>query len=222
MLIYIYGPGGPYPAMSYLAKEFNKSQKMCKAIVKAGPIPAWKKDAIKNGDIVYSGSEDMMESFLKVLPNVDSETIKPIYYRPSAIIYRYIDIRSFRDLAKPGIKILVVNGAGQIGLWEDMAMKYGNFGLLKAVRKNIAHVSGNSKDALDYWNTHKDVNAFIIYNIWAIAHHLKPYYIPKRHVIYRDMDISLTYDGEKNKCAKEFYNYVIEAKRAFKYFGWYY
>jgi Accessory colonization factor AcfC, contains ABC-type periplasmic domain len=222
MLIHIYGPGGPYPAMNYVAKEFNKYQNKCRAVVKAGPLPVWKKEALKNGDIIYSGSEDMMEDFLRKLPNIDKSSIKPVYYRPSAIIYRDITIKSFKDLAKPGVKILVVNGAGQVGLWQDMAMKYGNFELLKAIEKNISHISYNSKDALEYWNTHKNVNAFIIYNIWAIAHHIKDYYIPKRHVIYRDMDISLTYKGDKNPCAKEFYNYVIEAKQAFKYFGWSY
>ncbi|MGC8676724.1 MAG: hypothetical protein ACP5UF_00660 [Hydrogenobaculum sp.] len=58
--------------------------------------------------------------------------------------------------------------------------------------------------------------------MWAMAHHIKDYYIPKRYVIYRDMDISLTYKGDKNACAKEFYNYVIDAKQPFKYFRWSY
>ncbi|MGC8676725.1 MAG: hypothetical protein ACP5UF_00665 [Hydrogenobaculum sp.] len=43
MLIHIYGPGGPYSAMNYVVKEFNKNQNQCKAVIKAGSLPAWKK-----------------------------------------------------------------------------------------------------------------------------------------------------------------------------------
>lgn len=31
------------------------------------------------------------------------------------------NIKGFKDLAKSGVKVLVTHGAGQVGMWEDIA-----------------------------------------------------------------------------------------------------
>ncbi len=227
MNVFAYGPGGPYPAMNYASYIFNKSHKTCNVIILAGPTNRWLKDAKKNGDIIYSGSENMMEDFESKLPNIDIKTAYPLYQRPSTIIVRPNNpkhIRYFKDLLRPGVKILIVNGAGQIGLWEDMLGKFGDLKGIRAFEKNIAFVAKNSKQALNYWLTHKDVDAFLIYNIWDIAHpNIGRMVNTGKYTIYRDMDISLTKKGEENACAKEFYSFLKskEGYKIFHRFGWF-
>ena len=118
--IHVYGPGGPAPAMKEAAAAFGKANGV-EVIVTAGPTPQWS-DAMKaDGDVVYSGSEVMMSDFVStfdglVLPN----TVTPLYLRPAGILVRPGNpkrIRSFADLLKPGIRIAVVDGAGQQGMW---------------------------------------------------------------------------------------------------------
>ena len=40
-------------------------------------------------------------------------------------------IKGFKDLAKPNTKVLVTHGAGQVGMWEDIAGRTGNIQLTK-------------------------------------------------------------------------------------------
>ena len=57
------------------------------------------------------------------------------------------EIHGLKDLFAPGRKVLVVNGAGQNGLWEDMAGRLGDIASVKALRANIKVFAGNSADA---------------------------------------------------------------------------
>lgn len=224
MMVFVYGPGGPYPAVNYSAFVFNKIYKTCNIIVKAGPTKSWIKKAKENADIIYSGSENMMEDFESKLDNIDKKSIYPLYQRPSVVIVRNdSDIHSFDDLLKPGVNIMVVNGAGQIGLWEDMFGKYGNLKDLRIFQKNIVYTAKNSKEAINYWKTHKNIEAFLIYNIWGISHpHIGKMISTGKFTIYRDMDIALTKEGESNSCAKKFYSFLKskEGYDIFKRYGW--
>lgn len=225
--VYVYGPGGPYPAIKKAAKVFNKDYKEDVRVI-AGPPNKWKEDAIKNADIIYSGSENMMTDFISMMPNlIDQKTIYPAYLRPAVILVHKgnpLHIHSFYDLLRPGISVMVVQGAGQTGLWEDIAGRDGNIDIIRKLRKNIVFYAPNSAVALKKWMSKSSPDAWIIYNIWQIAHPNAGQIInlDKNHVIYRDMDISLTYKGEKNKVAREFYKFLIskEGKKIFKEFGW--
>ncbi len=59
----IYGPGGPAPVVKELAKAFAK-EKGIEVIVTAGPTPEWLDKAKGNADLIFSGSENMMSSFI--------------------------------------------------------------------------------------------------------------------------------------------------------------
>ncbi|MBU2760575.1 substrate-binding domain-containing protein [Acidithiobacillus sulfurivorans] len=75
--LHVYGPGGPLPAMKMAAQAFSKSHQI-KVLVEAGPIEKWRDQAMANGDLIYSGSENMMTSYLQGLPDlVDVKTIIP-------------------------------------------------------------------------------------------------------------------------------------------------
>lgn len=61
----------------------------------------------------------MMDSFIKTMPNqLSSNDVNVLNIREAGIIVRPNNpknIKSFDDLLKKGIKIMVVDGAGQVG-----------------------------------------------------------------------------------------------------------
>src|SRR5271157_2030041 len=145
-----YGPGGPAPAMREAAKVFGVKKNIT-VIINAGPTPTWKDQAMKDADLIFSGSEYMMTDFVRkdVLGLIDTSTIRTLYLRPSDILVRPGNpkgIKGVKDLAKPSIKILVVEGAGQVGMWEDVAGRTGNAKLVGSVRRNIGFSAQNSAE----------------------------------------------------------------------------
>jgi accessory colonization factor AcfC len=113
--LFMYGPGGPAPAMKEAAAAFEK-QNGTKVEVTAGPTPTWLEKAKQNADVIYSGSETMMTDFTVAMDGrIVEQTITPLYLRPLSILVRPGNpkkISGFKSLLQPGIKILVVNGAG--------------------------------------------------------------------------------------------------------------
>ncbi len=102
------------------AKMFG-IEKNITIIINAGPTPTWKDQAMNDADLIFSGSEYMMTDFVRkdVSGLIDTSTIRTLYLLPSAILVRPgnpKDIKGVKGLAKPSIKILVVEGAGQVGM----------------------------------------------------------------------------------------------------------
>ncbi|MBI5582785.1 MAG: hypothetical protein HY892_03080 [Deltaproteobacteria bacterium] len=89
VVIKTYGPGGPAPAMREAAKVFG-DRKAVRVEILAGPTPNWKDQALKDADLVFSGSEYMMTDFVRRdLPGlIDTATIRTLYLRPSAMLVR--------------------------------------------------------------------------------------------------------------------------------------
>ena len=157
VVVRAYGPGGPAPAMRESAKVFG-DKKGIRVEINAGPTPIWKDRAMKDADLIFSGSEYMMTDFVqKDVPGlIDTSTIRTLYLRPSAILVRPGNpkaIKGVKDCAKPGLRILVVQGAGQVGMWEDVAGRAGNVKLVDGVRRNIGFFAPNSAEAKKLWNT---------------------------------------------------------------------
>ena len=136
----VYGPGGPAPAMKEAAAAFGKTHGLT-VNVTAGPTPAWADKAKQDADVLFSGAENMMSGFATALPGVfDLRDARTLYLRPSAILVRPGNpkgINGFKDLLKPGIKVMAVSGAGQTGLWEDVAGRLGDIGTVRAFRANL-------------------------------------------------------------------------------------
>lgn len=54
------------------------------------------------------------------------EKLSVLNVRPSGTIVRPNNpknIKNFEDILKGGVNVMVVDGAGQVGLYEDMALK---------------------------------------------------------------------------------------------------
>ncbi len=168
--IMVYGPGGPAPVLKELAKQFEEQTKQKIQIV-AGPTPSWIEKAKKDADIIFAGNSSMMDGFVKALPKqVDAQNIQVLNIRQAGIVVRPNNpkkIKKFDDVLQKGVKVMVVDGAGQVGLYEDIALRKGRQENLSALRKNIVFYAPNSKAAVEKWNGDKDIDVLIIWSHWA-------------------------------------------------------
>ena len=227
-VINVYGPGGPAPAMKQAAKEFGEAHKVTVNVV-AGPTPQWVDKAKNDAHVVYSGAENMMSVFAKAMPGVfDLRDAEPMYLRPVAILVRPGNpkgIKGFRDVLNPGIKVLAVAGAGQNGLWEDVAGRTGDIHMLRAFRKNLLlPEAANSAEARKRWMEQSDIDVWLIWNIWQVANpelaQLVEMDEPFR--IYRDTGVVLTHQGNELPEAKAFVKFLQSpgGQAIFAKWGW--
>jgi accessory colonization factor AcfC len=77
-------------------------------------------------------------------------------------------ISGFRDLARGDLNLMVVEGAGQDGLWEDLASRAGGIDFLRKLRGHIKIFAPNSAAARSAWIEDPAVDAWIIWNIWQL------------------------------------------------------
>jgi accessory colonization factor AcfC len=225
--LHVYGPGGPLPAMREAAERFGREQGVVVRVV-AGPAGQWLEDAKRNADLIYSGSEHMMTDLIRALEGrIVESTITPLYLRPSAILVRPGNpksITAFEDLLRPGLGVLVVQGAGQTGLWEDMAGRTGDIEVVRALRRNIRVFAGNSAEARRAWIEDPELDAWLIWNIWQVANRELGDLVPvgPEWVIYRDTGIALTERGARRPLAGRFVEFLqsYEGARIFARWGW--
>lgn len=232
----MYGPGGPLPAMKDVAAEFER-QRGVHVAVTGGPTPQWLAKARRDADVIFSGAEHMMTDFVKQLGDtsgggphpgrIDETTIDPLYLRPVAILVRPGNpkrIHRFEDLLRPGMKVLVVQGAGQTGLWEDVAGRTGDLNVVRAFRRNIGMVAGNSAEARERWVADSSFDAWLIWNIWQVANPTLAEVVPvaERWRIYRDSGVALTAKGHERATARAFVAFLKSpaGARIFGRWGW--
>src|ERR1700719_3642943 len=88
VVLHLYGPGGPLPAMKEAAATYSK-ENHDQVVETGGPLSQWLHDAQQNADLIYSGSEEMMSDFQVALQGtIDPATIVPLYLRKAAILVR--------------------------------------------------------------------------------------------------------------------------------------
>ena len=227
-VVHVYGPGGPAPAMKEAAKAFTEQSHIPVEVV-AGPTPQWVDQAKQDADVVFSGAENMMSDFAKALPDAfDLTKAEPLYLRPVAILVRPGNpkrIRGFRDVLKPGMKVLTVAGAGQTGLWEDVAGRTGEIRMVQALRRNIVFPeAGNSAIAKKEWTEHPEIDAWLIWNIWQVANKDLADAVPVEPAfrIYRDTGVVITHKGESVPQAQAFVDFLKSdaGRRIFSKWGW--
>jgi accessory colonization factor AcfC len=164
----------------------------------------------------------------KDLPGlIDTATIRTLYLRPSAILVRPGNpkgIKGIKDLAKPGLRILVVQGAGQVGMWEDVAGRTGNVKLVDAVRRNIGFFAPNSAEAKKLWSSDFTYDVWLIWTIWQKESPASADLIntEPKNTIYRSCGIAITNRSERKTLAKEFADFLqsAEGRKIFVKWGW--
>ena len=227
-VINVYGPGGPAPAMKEAAASFAATHRTTVNIV-AGPTSEWAEKAKQDADVIFSGAENMLNEFAKALPGVfDIKDAYPLYLRPAAILVRPGNpkkIAGFRDVLRPGVKVLTVAGAGQVGLWEDVAGRTGDIAMVRALRRNLVFPeAANSGVARQQWISQPDIDAWLIWNIWQAANPKLADVVemdePFR--IYRDTGVVLTAKGKNTAQANAFVEYLKSpaAAQIFAKWGW--
>lgn len=225
--IYIYGPGGPYPPIKELAEMFE-SKNAVKLMITKGPADSWIKQAKSNAHLIYSGSEFMMTAFMHQLSEVaDLNDAEPAYLRKSGLLVRPGNpekITKLDDLLRPDLKILVVNGSGLTGVWEDILGQTREIDKLRAMRKNIGYYAKNSAEAKKIWMEEPDVDVWITWNIWQKANASLADFVEleDKYTVYRDFGLVPTEKGKASQYSQAFFKYLLsnEAKPVFKKWGW--
>jgi accessory colonization factor AcfC len=210
--------------MEECAKLFAKD-KGVEVKVTAGPTPKWIDQAQKDADLIFGGAEYMLTDFMLKYPEMmDAKTRTSLYVRPAGILVRKGNpkkIRSLTDLTRDGIRLIDVNGAGQLGLWEDLA---GAFDLIDGIQKNIVLSVTTSAEAIDKWKATEDLDAWITYESWH--HRLKDLTdlvrLPKARTLYRGTPIAITTISKNRDLAQQFIAFLKtpQAHAVFKKWGW--
>jgi accessory colonization factor AcfC len=225
--LHVYGAGGPAPAMKAAAAEFVK-QTGIDVDVTAGPTPQWADAARTDADLLYSGSENMMSGFItKFGEQLVASSAEPLYLRPAVILVRPGNphhIHGLGDLLRGDARVIVVDGSGQSGLWEDLVGRDGDIRQVKALRRNIAAFTPNTAEALKRWNSDSTIDAWLTYNIWAAAHPGIADIVPiePRSRLYRDCGVVLTQRGAERDEARQFVQFLAgpAGLAIFERYGW--
>ncbi|MHB8283065.1 MAG: substrate-binding domain-containing protein [Caulobacteraceae bacterium] len=224
--LHIYGPGGPAPAVKEAATAFAAATGV-DVQVTAGPTPQWAQAAQLDADVIFSGSETMMTGFIRQMPEIDPTSAQPLYLRRAAILVRPgnpMHIRSLSDLVRPGHHILVVDGAGQDGLWEDVAGRLGDIATLKAMRSQILTYAKTSAEAKAVWVANPQLDVWLTWNIWGVANSklADVVEIEPQYGIWRDAGVALTWRGEEKPQARAFAKFLASPQGAaiFAKWGW--
>ena len=225
--LFVYGPGGPAPAMKEAAAAFEKIAGV-RVEMTAGPTPKWLDKAKNDADLIFSGSETMMTDFVFAMDGqLSHQQVTPLYLRPLSILVRPGNpkkIHGLKGILHPGVKVLVVNGAGQNGVWEDMAGRKGDLRTVTALRNNIVAYAKNSAEARQTWIDKNDIDVWLIWNIWQVANPQLADLVPieSDYAVYRDTGIAITQRAENKPAAKDFVHFLQspEGAKIFAKWGW--
>ncbi len=222
--LYIYGPGGPIAPIEECAKIFGTKNNIIIKVT-AGPEPKWIETAEQNADLIYGGAAYMLTSFaMKYADFIDQNSRTELYKRGAAILVRPgnpKNIRSIKDLSKPGINILDVNGAGQLGLWEDID---GKKDAIDGIQKNIKQSFANTALGIAGWKGDNSFDAWINYESWhyRLKDITEVVKLPNSINIYRGTPIAVTTISKNKELSKQFIDFMKtkEGHSIFKKWGW--
>ena len=226
----LYGPGGPHTALIKVGSAFE-AETGIKVNVHFGPQATWNDDASKNADMLFGASE---QSALAIATDhqqqFDIKKITPLYLRPAIILVKKgnpKNIKGLADLAKPGIGIVVPEGAGVsntsgTGVWEDMIGRTGDIKLVANFRNNIVQYTPNSGSARKAFQEDPRVDAWITWIDWARSN---PdvgdvVAIEEQLVVYRDVNIVLNKNPSQDAVRFAEYLKGEKSKQIFQQLGW--
>ncbi|WP_345947752.1 substrate-binding domain-containing protein [Mucilaginibacter sp. PAMB04274] len=222
--LYVYGPGGPLAPFQECGRVFTQRYHI-PVKVSAGPESDWIADAKIHADLFFGGAEYMLTQFEIAHPDLALRTSRiELYKRAAGILVRPGNpkhIHSLQDLAKPGIKILDVNGAGQLGLWEDLA---GQTNSIAGIASNIAGTFGNSALGIDAWKMDKSYDAWVTFSSWHYRLREITELVPitGTGAVYRGTPVEMSATSKRQHQVKQFMELLRspEGHAIFKKWGW--
>jgi len=220
----VYGPGGPLTPVRGCAERFARARGV-KVTVDGGPEERWWGRAEKDADVVFSGAEYMLSDLERRRPGfLDPSTRRSLWVRPAAILVRKGNprrIAGIADLARPGVRLLDVNGAGQVGLWEDLA---GRMGLIPEIQRNIAVSTANTAEAIAAWRNQPELDAWITFASWQdrMRDEADLVALPDAERLYRGTPVAVTRRSSQRELALAFVEYLggEECHAVFRQAGW--
>ncbi len=171
----LYGAGGPDTALKKVAAAFTADTGI-KVEVTGGPEPTWSRKAQADADIMWGTAQEDMTALLETYTNFAWADVTPIYIRPAIIAVRKGNpkaITGFDDLLKPGMRIVVTDGAGVAntsgtGVWEDIA---GRAGRLDDIRRFRANIVGFGKGSGPSFRMFMEKERRRLDHLARLAHH---------------------------------------------------
>jgi len=222
--LYVYGPGGPFGPFNEAAAVFSAKNNIPVKVI-AGPEPNWINAAKQNADIFFGGAEYMLDNFILKYPElVNTATREGLYIRGAGMLVRPGNpkkIKLVRDMAKPGVKILIVAGSGQTAMWEDLLAQKG---FMDDVRKNIYYVADNTATAIKKWKENPEIDVFINYASWyyRLKDITELVAIRRKKNIYRGTPVMVSKITDQQTAALQFIQFLKtpKAHSIFKKWGW--
>ena len=221
----VYGSEGPSPCVHEAAAAFQDDNDV-KVEVMSGPVTTWLDRAKADADVIFCSADFMMSELVRAgALQIDESSITPLYVRPSAILVRPGNpkgIRDFPDLLRPGMRVMVVTGSGQTGLWEDMAGKRGEVRTIRAFRKNVVFFAPDSDTAQRTWKERDEIDAWVTWNIWHLPLHGHADLVPVSddYLIYRQCNVALTKRGKAKPSAARFIEFLASSEGASVFKSW--
>lgn len=155
---------------------------------------------------------------------LDAKSRVSLYDRAGGILVRKGNpkkIRSIQDLTANGIKLVDVNGAGQMGLWEDIA---GRQGLIPALQRNILVSVESSAEAVALWKARPELDAWISYESWhfRLPDETSLVRIPEPERLYRSTPIAIAQRSTRKADAQAFMAHLLSDRchDVFRRWGW--
>jgi len=194
-------------------------------VVTSGPEKNWMGEAAQDADLIFGGAEYMLTEFGMQHPGfLAAGSRQELYPRAFGIVVRRDNpkrIRGLRDLARPGVKLLDMNAAGQLGAWEDLA---GRRGLIPGIEGNIALSVETSAEATEAWKTRPDLDAWMTYVSWGrrLGDDAKVVQLPIEERIYRGTPIAVAARTTQRALAEGFVKFLKspQAHAVFVRWGW--
>ena len=119
------------------------------------------------------------------------------------------------------MKLVDVTGAGQLGLWEDLA---GRAGHIAGIQKNIIVSVPTSAEAVEKWKTQPELDAWITFESWhyRLKEVTELVRLPEADRLYRGTPIAIARQSKQPKLAAEFIAYLKSdaGHEVFRKWGW--
>ena len=219
-IVKLYGAGGPDTAFKKVAEAFQ-AETGIRVEITAGPEPTWSKKAQADADILWGTAEEDIAALLETYKDFAWEYVTPIYIRPAIIAVKRGNpksIRSFEDLLKDGMRIVVTEGAGiantsGTGVWEDIAGRAGRLDDVRRFRRNIIGFGTGSGPSFKMF-VDKNADAWITWPDWPITHPdvAEIVELSDQRKIWRDVNIVLAHDADPQ--ASQFIDFLVSERGA--------
>jgi accessory colonization factor AcfC len=204
-----YGPGGPLDPITECGRIFSNREGIHVTVIGA-PEEQWITQAQKDADVVFGGADYMLTELTLKFPDfINESTRTKLYSRDAVILVRsgnHKKIAEFKDLAQPGIKIVDVTGAGQVGLWEDIASLAG----IADLQKQIALSVTSSAAAVSAWKADPSLDAWITFRTWhyRLPEATEIVEIDRKYRPSRATPIAITKTSSDPALAQKFIDYL--------------